>query len=107
MEAFEGGAEFVAEKDGKFYLIQDARTMTDFIPEDDEDLLGKLLTVLEFDSEDESNDYIRHRKKGENKTGASERKNRVCAGASTRKSTGLRAKNTPHSRPNKSGKNAT
>ena len=63
LEIFEGGAEFVAEKDGKFYLIRDERTMADFIPEGDEDLLDKILTVLEFDSEGELNDYIRSRNK--------------------------------------------
>ena len=30
--------------------------MADFIPPDDEDLLDKMLTVLEFDSEDEKHD---------------------------------------------------
>src|SRR5438445_5662505 len=63
LEAFEGGAEFAAEVGGKFYLIQDERTMADMIPPDDEDLLDKMLTVLEFDNEDERNDYIRVKKK--------------------------------------------
>jgi hypothetical protein len=61
LEAFEGGAEFAAEKGGKFYLIRDGRTMADMIPPDDEDLLDKMLMVLEFDSEDERDQYIRHR----------------------------------------------
>ena len=33
LEIFEGGAELVAEKDGKFYFIRDERTMANFIPE--------------------------------------------------------------------------
>jgi hypothetical protein len=63
LEAFEGGAEFAAEKGGKFYLIRDERTMADMTPPEDQDLLDKMLTVLEFDSEDERNDYIRRKKR--------------------------------------------
>lgn len=63
LEALEGGAEFAAEKGGKFYLIRDGRTMAEMIPPDDEDLLDKMLTVLEFDSEDERNDYISRKKR--------------------------------------------
>jgi hypothetical protein len=63
LETFEGGAEFAAEKDGKFYLIRDERTMADMIPPDDQNLLDKMLTVLEFDSEDERNDYISRKKR--------------------------------------------
>ena len=65
LEAFEGGTEFAAEKGGKFYLIRDERTMADMIPPNDEDLLDKMLTVSEFDSEDERGDYLRRRKREE------------------------------------------
>jgi hypothetical protein len=63
LEVFEGGAEFAVEKGGKYYLIRDERTMADMVPPDDEDLLDKMLTVLEFDSEDERGDYLRRRKR--------------------------------------------
>ena len=63
LETFEGGAEFAVEKGGKFYLIRDERTMADLIPPDDEDLLDKMLTVWEFDSDAERNNYISHRKR--------------------------------------------
>ena len=36
--------------------------MVDMISPDDEDLLDEILTVLEFDTEDERNSYIRREK---------------------------------------------
>jgi hypothetical protein len=38
--------------------------VADFILPEDEDLLDKMLTVLEFDNEDERNDYIRRQTRG-------------------------------------------
>ena len=67
VDVFEGGAEFFAEKDGKFLLIRDEKTMADLIPEDDEDLFDKMVTVLEFDSEDERNGYILRREREKTK----------------------------------------
>jgi hypothetical protein len=63
VKAFEGGAWFAAEKDGRFYLICDERTMADFILPEDDDLLDKMLTVLEFDSEEGREQYIREQQK--------------------------------------------
>ncbi|MGH7824377.1 MAG: hypothetical protein ACREQ7_04280 [Candidatus Binatia bacterium] len=59
IKAFEGGAVFAAERDGKFYLINDQRTMADFILPEDDDLLEQMLTVFEFDTEAEREEYLR------------------------------------------------
>lgn len=58
---FEGGAIYKAQKDNKFYLIIDEGTMADFLDEDDKDLLGQLVKVIEFETEDELNNYLGER----------------------------------------------
>ena len=58
---FEGGAIYKATKDGKYYLIVDEGTMADFLDEDDKDLLDHLVQVIEFDTEEELNQYLRER----------------------------------------------
>jgi hypothetical protein len=56
---FEGGAIYKAIKNGKYYLIVDEGTMADFIDEDDKELLDQLVKVIEFDTEEELNQYLR------------------------------------------------
>ncbi len=58
---FEGGAVYAAEKNDKFYLIVDEGTMADFILPEDEDLLDQLVQVIEFDTEDECQHYIKEK----------------------------------------------
>ncbi|MBU1099795.1 MAG: hypothetical protein KKA84_05250 [Bacteroidetes bacterium] len=55
---FEGGVVYGALKDGKFFLIVDSRTLADFL-EDDYDIKDRLITVYEFDNEDEFNSHIK------------------------------------------------
>ncbi len=60
LQGFEGGAVFTAERDGRFYVIQDEGTLADFLS--DEDLAGLELTkVLEFETAAERSAYIRER----------------------------------------------
>ena len=58
---FEGGAIYKAVKDNKYYLIIDEGTMADFLDEDDRDLLDQLVKVIEFETEEELNQYLGER----------------------------------------------
>ena len=58
---FEGGAIYKAIKDNKCYLIIDEGTMADFLDEDDRDLLDQLVKVIEFETEEELNQYLGER----------------------------------------------
>ncbi|MBK9097490.1 MAG: hypothetical protein IPM14_05050 [bacterium] len=58
---FEGGAIYKASKDGKFYLIIDEGTLADFLDEDDQDILDQLVKIIEFENEDELNNYLGER----------------------------------------------
>ena len=58
-KGFEGGAVFSAEKEGKFYLILDESTMASIL--DEEDLPDELVKIIEFDTVEERNDYIKQR----------------------------------------------
>ena len=58
-KGFEGGAVFSAEKEGKFYLILDESTMASIL--DEEDLPDELVKIIEFDSVEERNEYIKSR----------------------------------------------
>jgi hypothetical protein len=50
LRGFEGGSVYTAERDGRFFLITDERSMAAFL--DEEDLEDMALThVYEFDSE--------------------------------------------------------
>ncbi len=60
LRAFEGGAVYVAEQGGKFYLIQDEGTLADFLNEEDLANLD-LVTIFEFDSAAERAAYILNR----------------------------------------------
>ena len=55
---FEGGAIYKATKDSKYYLIIDEGTLADFLDEDDQDLLDQLVKVIEFETEEELNNYL-------------------------------------------------
>jgi len=59
IKMFEGGALFAAERDGKFYLINDQRTMAEFILPEDDGLLEQMLSVSEFDTDEERKEYLR------------------------------------------------
>jgi hypothetical protein len=54
IRAWEGGGLCTAEHDGKFYLIVDESTMAAFLDVNDptdREVLNRLVTVMEFDSE--------------------------------------------------------
>ncbi|MFA4923672.1 MAG: hypothetical protein WC557_05715 [Ignavibacteriaceae bacterium] len=55
---FEGGAYFFSVCKDKYFIICDSRTMSDFLDEDDDDLLPELLTVYEFAYKKECLNYI-------------------------------------------------
>lgn len=60
LRGFEGGAVFTAERDHRFYVMQDEGTLADFLSH--EDLVGVELTkVLEFETAAERSAYIRKR----------------------------------------------
>lgn len=58
---FEGGAIYNAVKGNKHYLIIDEGTLADFLDEDDRDLLDQLVKIIEFENEDELNNYLGER----------------------------------------------
>ena len=58
---FEGGAIYRAVKDNKHYLLIDEGTLADFLDEDDKDLLDQLVKIIEFETEDELNNYLEER----------------------------------------------
>ena len=60
LKGFEGGAVYLSEKNGKYYLILDEGTMAWIL--DEEDLPDCLVKIIEFDSVDERNDYIKQRR---------------------------------------------
>ena len=62
VKLFEGGAIYAAEKFGRFYLIIDEGTMADFLMPEDEDLLSELVKVIEFETEEEREAYLRDKK---------------------------------------------
>lgn len=57
--AFEGGAIYIAEKNCKFYVISDERTMADLLGPEDQDLLDELVNIYEFDTEKERERFLR------------------------------------------------
>jgi hypothetical protein len=59
---FEGGAIFQAIKDYKHYLIIDEGTLADFLDDDDKDLLDQLIKIIEFDSIEELESYLKSEK---------------------------------------------
>jgi hypothetical protein len=58
---FEGGAVWLAENDGLYYVIEDEGTLADFIPDEDDDLLDMLINIYEFDSEPDRQKYLKER----------------------------------------------
>ncbi len=62
LAGFEGGAVYTAERQGKFYIIQDESTMAGLLSEEDlHDLADSLVRVLEFDTPVEREAYIHER----------------------------------------------
>ena len=59
--AWEGGAAYIAEKEEKPILIIDESTMADFLFDDDQDLLDSLVSIIEFDSIEERQNFIKLR----------------------------------------------
>lgn len=55
---FEGGAIYKATKENKYYLIIDEGTLADFLDKDDQDLLDQLVKVIEFETEEELENYL-------------------------------------------------
>jgi hypothetical protein len=55
---FEGGSVYSAEDGTRWYLIIDEGTMADFLLEEDEDLVGDLVKVLEFETLSERESYL-------------------------------------------------
>jgi hypothetical protein len=55
---FEGGSIIAAEKEGKYFLVIDGRTFADILYPEDRDLLEKMLTVYEFETEEERQLYL-------------------------------------------------
>lgn len=58
---FEGGAIYKAEKDNKYYLIIDEGTLAEFLDDDDQDVLDQLVKVIEFETEEELENYLKER----------------------------------------------
>lgn len=58
---FEGGAIYKAIKDGKHYLIIDEGTLAEFLDYEDQDLLDQLINIMEFETEEELNNYLEER----------------------------------------------
>ncbi len=61
IKVFEGGRTYKATKGGKYYLIIDEGPLADFLDEDDKDILDQLIKVIEFETEEELNQYLRER----------------------------------------------
>ncbi|MGU9956079.1 MAG: hypothetical protein ACNYPI_00015 [Arenicellales bacterium WSBS_2016_MAG_OTU3] len=60
VKRFEGGVVYAADADGKFYLVLDEGTMSDFL--DEEDCEGiEFVKTYEFDTAAERNTYIAKR----------------------------------------------
>ena len=60
IKGFEGGAFYTAALEGKFYLIIDESSLSEFLSE--EDLEGiDLTSVYEFESESELQNYLEYR----------------------------------------------
>jgi hypothetical protein len=55
---FEGGMEYIAEKDNKYFLIIDESTLSEFV----DDLDDILITIIEFEKREELEQYISKRK---------------------------------------------
>jgi len=55
---FEGGMIYKSVKEDEYIAIIDSGTMAGLLDEDDLDLLDQLVTVIEFDSEEELNTFL-------------------------------------------------
>jgi hypothetical protein len=55
---FEGGMIYKSVNENEYVIIVDNGTLADFLDEDDQDLLDQLVTVIQFDSEEELNNFL-------------------------------------------------
>ncbi len=55
---FEGGMIYKSVKEKEYIVIVDNGTMAGMLDDDDLDLLDQLVTVIEFDSEEELNTFL-------------------------------------------------
>tara|TARA_B100002003_G_scaffold198348_1_gene188990 strand:- start:784 stop:1035 length:252 start_codon:yes stop_codon:yes gene_type:complete len=62
LKGFEGGSVYSSEKNGKHYLILDESTMAAIL--DEEDLPDCLVKIIEFDTIEERDKYIKQRSWG-------------------------------------------
>ena len=60
LRRFEGGVVYTAERDGRYYLITDERTLADLSSEEDREGLS-FTSVREFDTKGEALAYARTR----------------------------------------------
>jgi len=58
IKGFFGGNILAAEKDGKFYIIEDESLMGFLLGPEDDDLRGSLVRVKEFESEEERQQFL-------------------------------------------------
>lgn len=56
---FEGGAIYQALKDNKHCLIIDEGTLADFLDDEDQDVLDQLVKIIEFETEEKLNQYLK------------------------------------------------
>lgn len=62
LSGFEGGSLWLAEKEGRYYLIADEGTMADYLmPGEDDDLLNVMVKVYEFEDDSERQRFIQER----------------------------------------------
>ena len=59
LKIFEGGIVYLAEDGENFFLIIDESTMASIL--DEEDLPDELVKIIEFDTEEERDKYIKSR----------------------------------------------
>lgn len=56
---FEGGVIYQATKDNRHYLVIDEGTMSEFLDDDDRDVMDQLVKVIEFETEEELKQYLK------------------------------------------------
>lgn len=59
--SWEGGGLYCAYRNGKYYLIYDEGTLADFLDgsdPSDKEVLDRLITVVEFDTEEARQDHL-------------------------------------------------
>lgn len=61
LATFEGGAVYTAEREGRFFLIQDESTLADLLSDEDAEGI-EFVKVFEFDTPAERAEYISARR---------------------------------------------